>query len=276
MPLTRLLAPAAAFVAVTALVAGVAVLALRALSRSVIYPGSNQAFPPEAELARAIPGASLIRYAAPRGPTLTGALVRARSDSGPGLRRVIAFFHGNAESAAENLPLAALFAEAGVDVFLGEYRGYGGNAGRPSEEGLYADGEAGLDALSRLGYRQENVFLVGRSLGTGVAAELAVRRSAALVVLVSPFTSAVEMGRVAAGPLAPLLVADRFDTLSKIGRVRSPVAILHGTLDEVVPVAMGRRLAAASPGARYVEVPAASHSDFPGLPELILEELRRR
>jgi fermentation-respiration switch protein FrsA (DUF1100 family) len=272
----RLLASTAAIAVVTALVAGATVLALRALSRSVIYPGSDLAFPPQDELARAIPGASLLQYAVSHGPTLTGALVRAQSDSGPGFRRVIAFFHGNAESAAGNLPLAALFAEAGVDVFLAEYRGYGGNAGRPSEEGLYSDGEAGLDALSRLGYRQENVVLVGRSLGTGVAAELAFRRPAALLVLVSPFTSAVEMGRVAVGRLAPLLVADRFDTLSKIGRVRSPVVILHGTLDEVVPVAMGRRLAAASPGARYVEVPAASHNEFPGLLELILEELRRR
>jgi len=275
MPVARSLALAAAIAAGTAVVAGAAVLALRALSRSMTFPGSGVAFPSEDELARSIPGASLVRYAAPGGPSLTGAIVRTRSSPGAG-GRVIVWFHGNAESAAGYLPLAAGFANAGFDVFLAEYRGYGGNAGRPSEAGLYADGEAALDALSKLGYRPAEVVLVGNSLGTGVAAELAVRRPPALLLLISPFTSAVDMGRTIAGPLAPLLVADRFDTLSKIGRVRSPVVILHGALDEIVPVTMGRRLAAACPGARYVEVPGATHNDFPGLPELVVRELRGR
>jgi fermentation-respiration switch protein FrsA (DUF1100 family) len=275
MLIARSLALAAAIAAGTAVVAGAAVLALRALSRSMTFPGSGVAFPSEDELARSIPGASLVRYAAPGGPSLTGALVRTRSSPGAG-GRVIVWFHGNAESAAGYLPLAAGFANAGFDVFLAEYRGYGGNAGRPSEAGLYADGEAALDALSKLGYRPAEVVLVGNSLGTGVAAELAVRRPPALLLLISPFTSAVDIGRTIAGPLAPLLVADRFDTLSKIGRVRSPVVILHGALDEIVPVTMGRRLAAACPGARYVEVPGASHNDFPGLPELVVRELRGR
>ena len=276
MLVSRSLALAAAISTGAAGVAGAAVLALRALSRSMTFPGSSVAFPTEDELARSVPGASLVRYAAPGGPSLTGAIVRTRSGPGAESRRVIVWFHGNAESAADYLPLAAGFADAGFDVFLAEYRGYGGNAGRPSEAGLYADGEAALEALSKLGYRPAEVVLVGSSLGTGVAAELAVRRPPALLLLISPFTSAVDMGRTIAGPLAPLLVADRFDTLSKIGRVRSPVVILHGALDEIVPVTMGRRLAAACPGARYVEVPGASHNDFPGLPELVVRELRGR
>ena len=73
------------------------------------------------------------------------------------------------------------------------------------------------------------------------------------------------MGRLVAGPLAPLVVRDRFDSLSKIARVSAPVVLLHGSRDDVVPVAMGRRLAAARPDARYVEVPGATHNDFPGL-----------
>lgn len=275
MPMTRGLVLAASMAVGTTVVAGVAIVLLRAYSRTLMYPGFGVAFPPLEELARHTPGASLVPYAAPGGPALTGALVRARPSEGES-RRVIVWFHGNAESAAGYLPLASGFADAGFDVFLAEYRGYGGNAGRPSEAGLYADGEAALDALSKLGYRPAEVVLVGNSLGTGVAAELAVRRPPALLLLISPFTSAVDMGRTIAGPLAPLLVADRFDTLSKIGRVRSPVVILHGALDEIVPVTMGRRLAAACPGARYVEVPGASHNDFPGLPKLIVRELRGR
>jgi uncharacterized protein len=277
MPVARPLALAAAMAVGTAVVAAFAVAAillLRAYSRTLMYPGSGVAFPPLEEVAWHTPGAALVPYAAPGGPALTGTLVRARlSEGGP--RRVVVWFHGNAEWAASNLPLASDLAEAGFDVFLAEYRGYGGNAGRPSEAGLYADGEAAIDALTQLGYRSAEIVLAGRSLGTGIAAELAIRRPPGVLLLISPFTSAVDMGRAMAGPLAPLLVADRFDTLSKIGRVRSSVIVIHGTLDEVIPVAMGRRVAAACPGARYVEVAGASHNDFPGLEQLILRELKR-
>ena len=152
----------------------------------------------------------------------------------------------------------------GLGVFLAEYRGYGGLAGSPSEKGLYADGEAALAELGRLGVPPARVVLVGRSLGSGVAVELATRHRVAAVVLVSAYTSIVDMGRTVAGPLAPLVVRDRFDSLSKIARVASPVVLLHGTRDDVVPVEMGRRLAAARPGARWVEVPEATHNDFPG------------
>ncbi len=278
MPVARSLALAATIataMAATAVVAGVAILALRSWARSMTFPGSSVAIPEEDELSRSFPGSSLVRYAAPGGPTLTGALVRTRLRPAAESRRLIVWFHGNAESAAGYLPFASRFAGSGFDVFLPEYRGYGGNAGHPSEAGLYADGDAALDALANLGYRPAEVVLVGNSLGTGVAAELAVRRPPALLILISPFTSAIEMGRKMAGPLAPLLVPDRFDTLSKIGRVRSPVVVLHGALDEIVPVTMGRRLAASRPGTRYVEVAGAGHNDFPGLPELVLEELKR-
>jgi fermentation-respiration switch protein FrsA (DUF1100 family) len=274
VPASRILALSAGLLAATALVGGGAILLLRAFSRTLIYPGSGVSFPSEAELSRRAPGAVLVPYSSPGGPALTGALVRFRG-TGSGPRRVVVWFHGNGESAAGNLPLASSLAEAGFDVFVAEYRGYGGQPGRPTEAGLYSDGEAALDALARLGYSSPRVILAGRSLGTGVATELAVRRPPALLLLVSPFTSAVEMGRGLAGPLAPLLVADRYDTLSKIGRVRSPVVVLHGSLDEVVPVTMGRRIAAARPGTRYVEVSGATHNEFPGLPGLILEELQR-
>jgi hypothetical protein len=81
------------------------------------------------------------------------------------------------------------------------------------------------------------------------------------------------MGRTLAGPLARLVVRDRFDSLSKIAGVASPVVLLHGTRDDVVPVEMGRRLAAARPGARWVEIPGATHNDFPGLGALMEREI---
>ena len=95
----------------------------------------------------------------------------------------------------------------------------------------------------------------------------------AAVVLVSAYTSLVDMGRIVAGPLAPLVVRDRFDSLGKLPRVESPLVLLHGSRDDVVPVSMGRRLAAARPDARWVEVAGTSHNEFPGLASLVADEI---
>ncbi len=238
---------------------------LTSLVRSMIFPASQAPFPEPG------PGEgwTVVRYETADGVRLAGA-------SFPPLvpdRPVVLYFHGNAEAAAQNLPLAGSLHARGLGVFLAEYRGYGGLAGSPSEQGLYADGEAALAELGRLGVPPSRVVLAGRSLGSGVAVELATRHRVAAVVLVSAYTSIVDMGRTIAGPLAPLVIRDRFDSISKIARVSSPVALLHGIRDDVVPVEMGRRLAAARPGARWVEIPGATHNDFPGLADLLHREI---
>lgn len=239
---------------------------LHRFARSMIYPGSPVPFPAAADLARRLPGARVIDYQSVDGNALRGALVPAAEPDAP----VAVYFHGNAESAAQNLPFAAALASRGLGVFLAEYRGYGGLPGSPGEDGLYADGEAAVEAVLATGVKPERLLLIGRSLGSGVATELAVRKPCALLVLISPYTSMVDMGKGIAGPLASMAVPDRYDNLAKIGRVRCPVVILHGSRDEVVPVEMGRALARAATGVEYVEVPGASHNDFPGLEELVL------
>lgn len=240
---------------------------MTALVRSMIFPASQEPFPEPG------PGGvwTVVRYKTADGLHLAGAFVPPPAAERP----VVLYFHGNAEAAAHNLPLADALRAGGLGVFLAEYRGYGGLPGAPSEEGLYADGEAALSELGRLGVPPACVVLVGRSLGSGVAVELATRHRVAAVVLVSAYTSIVDVGRTVAGPFATLVIRDRFDSLSKIARVSSPVALLHGTRDDVIPVAMGRRLAAARPGARWVEVPEATHNDFPGLVDRLLREIER-
>lgn len=240
-------------------------LMLTTLVRSMVFPASQAPFPEPG------PGEgwSVARYGTADGVRLAGAFFPPPSDDAP----VLLYFHGNAEAAAHNLPFADALRARGLGVFLAEYRGYGGLGGSPSEEGLYADGEAALAELGRIGVPASRVVLVGRSLGSGVAVELATRHTVAAVVLVSAYTSIVDMGRIVAGPLAPLFVRDRFDSLSKIGRVGSPLVLVHGSRDDVVPVKMGRRLAAARPDARWVEVPEATHNDFPGLAGIVAREV---
>jgi hypothetical protein len=242
-----------------------AALMLTSLVRSMIFPAAQAPFPEP----RPGEGWSIARYETADGVRLAGGFFPPPSPERP----VLLYFHGNAEAAAHNLPLADELRARGLGVFLAEYRGYGGLSGSPSEEGLHADGEAALAALGRFGVPPSRVVLVGRSLGSGVAVELATRHRVAAVVLVSAYTSIVDMGRIVAGPLAPLVVRDRFDSLGKIGRVAAPLVLLHGSRDDVVPVSMGRRLAAARPDARYFEVPEATHNDFPGLAALLAREV---
>jgi hypothetical protein len=239
---------------------------LTSLVRSMIFPASQAPFPEPREGE----GWSVVRFETSDGVRLAGAFFPPPAPERP----VVLYFHGNAEAAAHNLPFADALRARGLGVFLAEYRGYGGLAGSPSEEGLYADGEAALAELGRLGVPAKRVVVVGRSLGSGVAVELATRHRVAAVVLVSAYTSIVDMGRTVAGPLAPIFVRDRFDSLSKIARVSSPVVLVHGSRDDVVPVTMGRRLAAARPDARWVEVPEATHNDFPGLAGIVTREIQ--
>lgn len=163
-------------------------------------------------------------------------------------RPVIAYFHGNGGHIGYRAERLRRFAAAGCGVLMAEYRGYGGNSGRPSEAGLCADGEAALDFLAGAGIDADRLVLWGESLGSGVAVYLAARHRVAAMVLEAPFTSVAAAARhhYRFVPAAALLVRDRFDSLSRIGRVRAPLLVLHGERDRIVPASHGRALLAAA------------------------------
>jgi hypothetical protein len=162
-------------------------------------------------------------------------------------RPVIAYFHGNGGNIGYRNERLRRLAQQGYGVLLAEYRGYGGNPGRPSERGLFADGEAALAFLGDRGVGPDRLVLWGESLGSGVAVYLAARRSIAALVLEAPFTSVAAAAQYQY-PFVPAicLVRDRFDSLSRITQVTAPLLILHGERDRVVPVRHGRALLAAA------------------------------
>lgn len=176
---------------------------------------------------------------------------------------VIVYFHGNGNVAGDGLGLARYVTQHGPSMLLVEYRGYGASvkAGTPSEEGLYADAEAALAYLRGQGVPRERVVLWGYSLGSAVAAEMAVRGHGARLVLQSPFTSIVAVGE-ARVPWAPVswVLSDRFDTASKSARIAQPTLVVHGEEDEIVPFEMGKTLAVTIPHATFLPVPGMSHS----------------
>jgi hypothetical protein len=251
-----------------ALLAAGLVFFLRSFARVLAFPGSRIPLPSAGTLGEQ---GRILAFRTADGLALRAAWVA----SGVSGAKVVVFFHGNAESAAQNLPLAAALASGGVDVVLAEYRGYGGGPGRPDEAGLYADGAALLSVLDREGVARDRLVLVGRSLGSGVAVELSLRSPPSLLILVSPYTSFPDLGRSLVGPLAPLVVPDRFDNLGKIGSLACPVVILHGTKDDVVPFRMGEALARAGRGVRFLPLEGRAHNDIPDLPALLLGEIRR-
>ena len=185
-------------------------------------------------------------------------------------KRVIIWFHGNAGNIGHRVENLVLMREQlRVSVFLFDYRGYGNSEGAPSEQGLYLDAEAALEyTKTRSGLEaDEGIVYFGRSLGAAVAVELATRYPPRALVLESPFTSIQGMAQKVypvVSKVVPLglVVQSRFDALAKIGQVRTPVMVLHGDQDDMIPIEMGRELfeAANEPKAFYA-IRGASHND---------------
>lgn len=177
---------------------------------------------------------------------------------------MLVLFQGNAGNIGDRLYKVATFVQEGWGVTLVGYRGFGGNPGKPTEAGLYADGRAALRFLQERGLAPDRLVLYGESLGSGVAVELALETKAGALILEAPFTSIADMAQHRF-PFFPArwLVLDRFDNLGKIGRVGLPILVLHGEKDPVTPVAFGRRLfeAAAEPKSLRV-LPDAGHVDL--------------
>lgn len=193
---------------------------------------------------------------------VTADLMRINAWYWPGKRPDnILMFHGNAGHRGHRLDWARGFHDLGFGVFLLDYRGYGGSDGSPTELGLYLDAEAALGWLRR---KPGRVIYLGESLGSGPAVELALRQAPAAMILHAPLSSAVEVGQ-AAYPYLPvsLLLKDRYENDRKISKIRSPLLMIHGERDAVIPFRLGRRLFdLASAPKDWLSVPNADHNNL--------------
>ncbi|WP_244849555.1 alpha/beta hydrolase [Caballeronia sp. SL2Y3] len=172
----------------------------------------------------------------------------------------VLLFHGNGEDLTQRAHIAHEMIEAGYGVLLAEYRGYGGNPGKPHEAGLYADARAAY-AYARA--RSRLIVLHGYSLGSGVAVQLASEASVLALILEAPFTSIVDVAaaRFRFFPVRAL-ARDRYDNLSKIASIRAPILIYGGTRDFVVPPVHFQRLFEAARGDKHLAmIEDADHLD---------------
>lgn len=171
---------------------------------------------------------------------------------------------GNGGDRTQRVPLAQALSRRGLAVLLLDYRGYGGNPGTPSEQGLALDVRAAHDLLTaQAGFSPDRLVYLGESLGAAVVTELAAERPPRGLVLRSPFTDLASVGRVHY-PYLPVgrLLHDRYPLLAHLRRVTAPVTVVLGTADTVVPPEQSRRVARAAPRpADTVVVEGADHND---------------
>jgi fermentation-respiration switch protein FrsA (DUF1100 family) len=251
---------------VVVFVAAVVLVVLYVAQRSLIYfPGSNS---PDEELLPA--GAEVVEFNTADDLRLAGWFLPARgrpdqaaADPTPGPAVLIC--NGNAGDRSHRLPLAEALAERGYGVMLFDYRGYAGNPGTPTEDGLRADARAAVEALAaRPDVDPGRIAYFGESLGAAVAGGLATERPPAALVLRSPPSSLGDIGRhhYPFLPVFDFLLFDRYPLAEQLREVRVPLLVLVTERDEIVPAELSRRVfdAAAAPK-HYVPLDAGHHND---------------
>jgi fermentation-respiration switch protein FrsA (DUF1100 family) len=161
--------------------------------------------------------------------------------------QVVLLCHGNGGNISYRLDMAEALLSTGVNVFLFDYRGYGRSKGYPSEEGTYQDAEAACRWLEQRGFAGRDIIVFGESLGGGVAAGLATRKTIGGLVLQSTFTSISDIG-AELFPWLPVRLLGRikYDTLSKLPRIKVPVLVMHSRDDQLIRFRHGERNYAAA------------------------------
>lgn len=156
---------------------------------------------------------------------------------------IIVFFHGNGGHLGYYTSVYKDILNQGFGLFAVEYRGYGDNDGEISEGGLYSDGHSVMKWLLNRGYTKDDIYLLGLSLGSGVAVEMARTYDVKGLILVSPFTSAVEVGQSFYWYVpVSMFIKDRFENDLKISEIKTPLLIVHGKQDNLVSYQLGQKL----------------------------------
>lgn len=221
--------------------------------RRIMYPAPRTVLNPRVD------DAELEEIPVPGTAAVVGLHFKAPSGS-----PTLLHFHGNGEQIADLIGLGRALRARGLGFFAMEYPGYGIAEGEPSESANYAAAEATLEHLrARHAIDEHQLILQGQSLGTGVAMEMARRGHGRKLILISPYTSMVAMGKLTL-PIFPneWLVHDRYLNDRKAPSIAHPALVVHGTRDEVIPFQMGRRIAELLPNARLFAVQGGRHNDL--------------
>jgi pimeloyl-ACP methyl ester carboxylesterase len=242
----------------TVLLIGLVVGMLTALQRQLIYFPDSTTVPSAGDV---IEGARDVTLRTSDGLALGAWFVPASSAADMKIAVLVA--PGNGGNRTGRVGLATELSRRGLAVLLMDYRGYGGNPGSPSEDGLAKDAMAAALTLEELGYPAQRTIYFGESLGTGVVAALQARRTPAGLVLRSPFTELADVG-AHHYPWLPvrLLLKDGFRITELLSDSQVPVTVIYGDRDSIVPSALSARVAdEATSLVERVVLRGADHND---------------
>ena len=157
--------------------------------------------------------------------------------------KTILFLHGNAGTLENRIHKINHFRDMNINFLLVAWRGFSGNKGKPTEQNLYEDARSAVKWLESKGIKENNIIIYGESLGTGIATEIAQNKNFAGVILESPFTSMIEAAKNKY-PYLPVkfLLKDKYESNKKIKNIQSPILIMHGKVDNIVPFYMGKKM----------------------------------
>ncbi len=257
-------------------IVGLFLLLVWVFQRRLIYPPTASPVPAAADV---LEGAREVSLGTEDGLRLGAWLM---IPPGPPPTAGVLVANGNAGNRSLRAPLARVLAEQGFAVLLFDYRGFGGNPGAPTENGLALDARAAYEYLvDEAGLPPEKLLYFGESLGAAVVAELATKHPPAGLLLRSPFVDLATIGRIHY-PILPvrLLLKDRFPVADYVAELDIPVTVVYGENDSIVPASQSRTVAEAASDAVTVAVPGANHNDRVLLDSPVIEqamvELARR
>jgi len=157
--------------------------------------------------------------------------------------KTILFLHGNAGNLFNRSYKLNRLNELNLNVLIISWRSFSGNSGKPNETNLYGDAKKAVKWLNERGVETKNIILYGESLGTGVAVEIGQTNKFNSIILESPYTSMIKAAKIYY-PYLPVkfLLKDKYDSEKKIKNIKTPILIMHGKKDNIVPFHMGKKL----------------------------------
>jgi len=196
--------------------------------------------------------------------TEDGVRIQALHLREPSSDTITVYFHGNAGNIYHRLDDYQHLRRLGTSVFAVSYRGYAKSRGWPHEAGIYRDGRAAFDHVTKkMGIPPSRVFILGRSIGSTVATDLAQDKDIAGLILVSPLSNARDQATAMGLGFASPLAGEAFENGAKIKHLKAPLLVIHGTRDQTVPIGLGRKVFDAAVGRKsFREIEGAGHNDL--------------
>lgn len=178
----------------------------------------------------------------------------------PRTHQVLLLCHGNAGNIGHRLHWVKAWLELGLNVFIFDYRGYGRSEGRVDEAGTYRDAQSAFEWLRSKGFTPENIVVLGKSLGGGIASELVSREPVGALILQSTFTSIPDLGTELFRWLpVRRLHSIHYDTIHRLPRIQSPVLVAHSRSDDLIGFHHAERNFQAAAGPKMMLEMAGNH-----------------